>query len=148
MTMNRTKTTVVLLGVFVLATLQASAGQFKRAVYYHAGQRPYWTVTANLTTSGNLDLVVADWLNGEVSVLLGNGDGTFQKASHFFVGSPFALATGDFNGDGLQDLAVVSSGGTGNGALAIFLGDGKGGFKPFSSYVAGIETTARRGGGL
>src|SRR5262249_26157923 len=45
----------------------------------------------------------------DVSVLLGNGDGTFQPALHFGVaGNPISLAVGDFNGDGLADLAVAN----------------------------------------
>jgi hypothetical protein len=43
-------------------------------------------------------------------VLLGNGDGTFQTAANFGVGpNPVFLVVGDFNGDGLPDLATASS---------------------------------------
>ncbi len=42
------------------------------------------------------------------SVLLGNGDGSFQAARNFPAGTfPQSVAVGDFNGDGLQDLAVA-----------------------------------------
>jgi len=47
---------------------------------------------------------------GNVSVLLGNGDGTFQPAQNFGAGSgPSSVAVGDFNGDGKLDLAVANS---------------------------------------
>jgi hypothetical protein len=40
-----------------------------------------------------------------VSVLLGNGDGTFQAARNFGAGfDPTSVAVGDFNADGLSDL--------------------------------------------
>ena len=51
--------------------------------------------------------------DNDVSVLLGNGDGTFQTQVTYAVGSyPVALVTGDFNGDGRTDLAVANNGGT------------------------------------
>ncbi len=46
-----------------ITTQSASAGQFKKAVYYGAGQRPFAVVAAHLTQSGNLDLALADWLS-------------------------------------------------------------------------------------
>jgi hypothetical protein len=126
-----------------LATLSvgastASAGQFKKAVYYRAGQRPYKVATALFTQSGNLDLAFADWVINRVVILLGNGDGTFQPPRTFAVPSPIGIATGDFNEDGNEDLAVVESNGTGDGSVAIFLGDGKGGFKLSASYLVGV----------
>ncbi|HSZ01457.1 MAG TPA: VCBS repeat-containing protein [Terriglobales bacterium] len=126
-----------------LATLSvgastASAGQFKKAVYYRAGQRPYKVATALFTQSGNLDLAFADWVINRVVILLGNGDGTFQPPRTFAVPSPIGIATGDFNEDGNEDLAVVESNGTGDGSVAIFLGDGKGGFKLSASYLIGV----------
>jgi hypothetical protein len=122
----------------------ASAGQFKHAVYYNVGAHdlPYFVVSGQFTNSGNLDLAVADYLNSQVSILLGNGDGTFQKPLKFSVPSPVALAAGDFNGDQIQDLAIVEYGGTGNSSLGIFLGDGNGKFHKSASYVSGIETTS------
>ena len=46
-----------------------------------------------------------------VSVLLGNGDGTFQAPETYAVGSnPSAIVAGDFTGDGRTDLAVANSG--------------------------------------
>ncbi|MBI4902751.1 MAG: VCBS repeat-containing protein [Acidobacteria bacterium] len=47
---------------------------------------------------------------GRVSILLGNGDGTFQTANAFPVGSPYSeyAAPYDLNGDGRTDLVVAS----------------------------------------
>ncbi len=126
-----------------LATLSvgasiASAGQFQKTVYYRAGQTPYKVLAAHFTQSGNLDLALADWLVNRVVILLGNGDGTFQSPQTFSVPSPIGIATGDFNEDGNEDLAVVESNGTGAGSVAIFVGDGKGGFKLSASYLIGV----------
>ena len=44
-----------------------------------------------------------------MSVLLGNGDGSFQDAVNFVAGRyPSSVAVGDFNGDGKADLAVAN----------------------------------------
>ena len=53
------------------------------------------------------DLAVANWDSNSVSVLLGNGDGTFQAAQSFAVGTtPVALAVGDFDHGEPRGLAV------------------------------------------
>ena len=132
-----------LLGLTILfvGAGDASAGQFKPAVYYHAGQRPYQVVATHLTNSGNLDLVVANYLTSQIFVLLGNGDGTFQPPIKLSIPSPVALAVGDFNGDGKEDLAVAEYGGTGKSAVAVLLGDGTGRFRVSATYPSGVETT-------
>jgi hypothetical protein len=123
-----------------LITVNASAGQFKKVVYRPAGQGPYRVVAAQFTQSGNLDLAFSDFDGNQITILLGNGDGTFQSARKFAVINPFGLAAGDFNEDGNLDLAVVEPNGTGDGTIAIFLGDGKGGFKLSGSNPIGIES--------
>jgi FG-GAP-like repeat len=128
--------------VLVLTTQGLSAGQFKTAVYYKAGQRPYQVVATHVTNSGNLDLVLADYLSNQIIVLLGNGDGTFQTPRKFSVPAPFSLAVGDLNGDGNPDLAVVESEGNSIGSLHLFLGDGTGSFHVGGSYRLGVEPTS------
>jgi hypothetical protein len=117
----------------------ASAGQFKHAVYYHAGTRPYLVVATQLTNSGNIDLVLADYLSNQIIVLLGKGDGTFQEPMAFAVPAPIGLAVGDLDSDGNEDLLVVESNGTGAGTLAVFMGQGDGKFSFKASYRVGSE---------
>jgi len=118
------------------------AQQFRRPAYYNVGFRdlPYSVIAADFRNNGNTDLAVADWLSGHVSILLGNGDGTFQKAIRFAVPSPIALAVGDLNEDGKPDLAVVEFNGSGHGLLALFLGEGNGKFRPGATYELGIQS--------
>ncbi len=100
--------------------------------------------SAVLTNSGFHDLLVSDPANNNVIVLLSTGDDSFKASagSPITVGNaPSAIVTGDFNSDGNQDFAVTHFN---DNTLAVFLGDGKGGFtqetgSPFSlpSAVAG-----------
>jgi len=72
---------------------------------------PRSVAVGDLNGDGAQDLAVANFNFANVSVLRGNGDGTFQAAVHFGVGSfPRSVAVGDFNGDGAQDLAVANAG--------------------------------------
>ena len=69
---------------------------------------------------GRTDLAVANYGSDDVSVLLGNGDGTFQDQVRYAAGSgPIALVAGDFNGDGRTDLAVANHG---SGDVSVLLG--------------------------
>jgi hypothetical protein len=59
---------------------------------------------------GNQDLATANRNGSNISVLLGDGAGSFSPSSNFATGSaPESVAVGDFNGDGRQDLAVANS---------------------------------------
>ena len=73
------------------------------------GSHPDAIVAGDFNGDGHLDLAVANCGDNTVSVLLGNGDGTFQPQVTYAVGSdPDAIVAGDFNGDGRLDLAVAN----------------------------------------
>jgi hypothetical protein len=77
---------------------------------------------------------------GNVVVLLGKSDGSFGPPKAFPAGSfPFYLTTGDFNGDGVPDLAVTNLSATLGtaGAVTVLLGKGDGTFAPAVSYPVG-----------
>ena len=83
---------------------------------------------------GKPDLVVPDGGSNSVSVLLGNGDGTFQAARSFPVGTnPVHVAVGDFNGDRVQDLAVANYF---DFTVSVLLGNGDGTFQAARTFAA------------
>ena len=65
----------------------------------------------DFNADGRLDLATANIDANTVSILLGQGDGTFQAAQDFGVGVvPLSVTVGDFNGDGRLDLATANAG--------------------------------------
>lgn len=96
---------------------------------------------ADLNHDGKLDLVVASTYNnlGGVSVLLGNGNGTFAPAVSYpspTVGAfTNAVAIADFNGDGHPDIAATNYDGD---DVAVFIGVGDGTFKNAASYPGSL----------
>ena len=72
-----------------------------------------------------------------VSVLLGNGNGTFQAAVNYTAGlAPSSVALGDFNGDGILDLAVVNDA---SNDVSVLLGKGDGTFQAAVNYAVGAS---------
>jgi hypothetical protein len=101
-------------------------------VSYAAGTNPQAVAVSDFNSDGKLDLVVANAGSNNVSVLLGNGNGTFQPAKTFAVGGdPLSVAVGDFNGDGKPDIVTAN----GSGSLSILLGNGDGTFQPAQSLA-------------
>ncbi len=71
---------------------------------------PIGVAVTDFNGDGKPDLAVANNTSNEVSVLLGNGDGTFQAARNFAADIyPDSVAVGDFNGDGRPDLVVANT---------------------------------------
>jgi len=91
------------------------------------GSGPISLSEGDFNGDGKLDLAVSNYEGSSVSILLGNGDGTFQpQATLGTLSQPFGSAVGDINGDGIPDLVVGND--LESGGLDIFLGDGSGGF--------------------
>jgi hypothetical protein len=95
-------------------------GTFQAAASYGlGGLTPRQAAVADVNDDGIPDLIVATCCqsngNGEVEVLLGKGDGTFQTALTFDSGGldAMSVAVADVNGDGKPDIAVVNGSGVG-----------------------------------
>ena len=144
-----------------LAADPAGATQFiflPEVSYNSGGYTAVSVVIADVNGDGYPDLVVANWCasyyscgnggnGGEVSVLLGNGDGTFQAPVSYSSGGlyAFSVAIGDVNGDGKPDLVVVNacpsgsdcSGSPSTGVVSVLLGNGDGTFQSAVTYSSG-----------
>lgn len=91
--------------------------------------------SGDFNRDGVADLVVTNASLNQVAVLIGIGDGTFQKAVPYTVGTaPWNVVVGDINQDGFLDLAVASDG---TGSASILLGNGDGTFQTFIPIALG-----------
>ncbi|MGO4883556.1 MAG: beta strand repeat-containing protein [Bryobacteraceae bacterium] len=124
-------------------------GSFQAPVLYATGSfQPMSLAAGDFNNDGAVDLVVASQCassvncgTGQVIVLLGNGDGTFQSPVPYSTGngSSYFVVTADFNGDGNLDLAVANQT-SGNSTLAIMLGNGDGTFQAPAAYSTGAAS--------
>ncbi len=131
-------------------------GSFQPEVdYLTGGLVPTAVDVRDVNGDGKPDLLVANdasaWTidgfpsgPGSASVLLGNGDGTFQPAVLYPSGGPNyrSIAVGDVNGDGKLDLLLAACpesycGSGGDGLLAVLLGNGDGTFQPATFFDSG-----------
>src|SRR4029453_10364761 len=97
--------------------------------------RPRSVAIGDFNGDGRRDLVVANEISVDVSILLGNGNGTFGGGTNLGGGpGPQSVVVGDFNGDGKQDLAVANQF---SGNVSILLGNGNGTFGAATNFAVG-----------
>jgi large repetitive protein len=118
----------------------AAASGFGAASNNPTGSGPSAIAIGDFNLDGIPDLVTAN-LSNSVSILLGNGNGTFRPYANYGVtGNPVAVAVGDFNGDGKPDLAVADQS---QQSMSILLGNGDGTFQAAVSYSATARSRSR-----
>lgn len=95
---------------------------------FPVGSAPQSVASSDLDSDGIPDLVTANLFSNDVSVLLGNGDGSFKTEQRFTVGSrPSSVAVADINLDGILDIITANDG---SFDVSVLLGIGNGTFLP------------------
>src|SRR4051812_27826600 len=127
-------------------------GAGRQLLYHRASRRGEVSVyrsiaVKDLNADNKPDLVTANYTS-TVSVLLGNGNGTFQIAVNYSIGTntnPETIAIGDMNSDGKPDLVTVNSG---IGTVSVLLGNGNGTFQTAVDYATSTTPTSNAIGDL
>jgi hypothetical protein len=121
-------------------------GSFRSGGSYPANTQPASLTVSDVNGDGNPDLVVSNNAGDSVTILFGNGDGTFQPSSGFGAGAavgvaagPLSVAKGDFNGDGIPDLAAVYPG---SNFVNLFVGNNAGVAPTAVKYLAGSQPSS------
>lgn len=110
------------------------------------GLRPIGLAAAEVTGDSNLDVVVANFDGNSLSVLRGQGDGSFSSVSTVAAAEkPTAVAVADMNNDSKPDLIVCNSG---RNQVWILLGRGDGTFDPPQKLITGAQPWAMVVGNL
>src|SRR4051812_16121908 len=113
--------------LFVAAS-PASGYGFKPPLNYPAHDGPAGIAVGSLNGDAVPDLVVANYQSDDVSVLLGNADGSFQAPVSYGVGSaPSAIAVRDVTGDSRADVVTTNEG---SDDVSVLAGSGDGTFQP------------------
>jgi hypothetical protein len=104
--------------------------------------RNYGVAVGDINGDGTLDLVTGNSVGVTVSILFGNGNGSFQPEAQVPCGDdPHGIQLADLNLDGNLDIVETNSYGTGNPTtVGVILGKGGGQFEPFKEFPIGAST--------
>src|SRR5207253_1043747 len=114
-------------------------GTFQTQRRFGVGSSTVSVAIADVNGDGRPDIVTAnaDSTDHDVSVVIGDGEGTFQAQRRFPVGSsPESVAIADVNGDGRLD--IVTSNRTSND-VSVLLGNGDGTFQTQKRFIVGTN---------
>lgn len=121
---------VAMAALCVVGFAAVASAQFETRAIHGLPGETFGMVAGDFNHDGKLDVAVT---GGYLSILLGNGDGTFQSPVNYS-GVFYAIAAADFNGDGNLDLVVAPD----NNSVSVFLGNSDGTFQPpKTSYTTG-----------
>jgi uncharacterized repeat protein (TIGR01451 family) len=112
-------------GAISLTVQSRTANGFAPAAEFATGTGPHAVASGDFNRDGKTDLVTVNSGANTISVLLGNGDGTFAGNVDYAAGTnPTAAVVADFNNDGRPDIAVAAQ-----NTVLVFLGNGDGTFQ-------------------
>lgn len=133
---------ITLLGVCCIGICLSGPAAFAEQYFdpfigYSAGSYPIGIASADFNGDTYPDLVTSNNAASTVSVLLGNGDGSFQTRTNYATNpslNPYFVATGDMDGD--SNVDIVTGGSMG---IDIFYGVGDGSFAAADNYYFGEQ---------
>src|SRR6185436_7311523 len=106
----------------------AQTASFDAPMDFGVGTNPNSLAVGDFNGDGKADVAVANFASSNISVLLGNGDGSLRPALSYTAGAkPHFVGVGDLNGDGKPDLMAPNYG---SANVSILLGNGNGTFAP------------------
>jgi hypothetical protein len=116
---------------------------FAGPVKIPAGDSPRSVTSADFNGDGKADLATSNYASDNVSVLLRDGDGTFQAAQNLMVGDgPSSVTSADIDGDGKVDLTVANQI---SQNLSVLLGNGDGTFQAAKDSPATVSLSGSYG---
>ena len=126
------------LGIIGSSVPTMCPSSFASEVRYDVGECTSSVAVGDLNADGFADLAVANQCSApqDLSIFLGNGDGTYGAVMNYAVGSTVrTVSIGDLNGDGVGDVVVVRA-----GAVSVLLGNGDGTIATPMHYAAGSNS--------
>ncbi len=118
-------------------TLVNETGRFiKKNIINHQELFVPESIVVGLFNSDNIPDVVTGDFFGQLMVLIGIGDGGFDRVVYKPDYISGILGSADFNNDGVHELVVALRDGNGRGGIGIISGVGAGGFDDAYSFYA------------
>ena len=117
-------------------------GTLQSAITQTLSYPPGSVAAADFNGDGNLDVAVGNYFNDGLTVLLGEGNGSFSRAQTYQGGGGAPVIVGQFSPDGSLDVVATPSSGLG---AAEFLGNGNGTFQPAEIYASNHGAPAAAG---